>query len=107
ALKHARRAVQIDPTDSEAHRALGYIQLFERNWDEAKLQFDAAIRRNPNNAGALACIAELQIYLGKPHNALTACAEAIRLNPRPHHGDFFIMGMAQIAAGRYEEAVAT
>ncbi|WP_095080342.1 adenylate/guanylate cyclase domain-containing protein [Mesorhizobium sophorae] len=105
ALMHAQRAVEIDPGDSNARRILGCVQLFERNWDEAKSQFDAAIRINPNNADAVAWIGELQIYLGKPQAALIACAEALRLNPHPPGWYFWIVGMAQISIGHYEEAV--
>ncbi|TIM22674.1 MAG: adenylate cyclase [Mesorhizobium sp.] len=107
ALMHAQRAVQIDPGDSHAHRILGCVQLYDRNWDEAKVQFDAAVRLNPNNADAVAWMGELQIYLGEPQAALMACAEALRLNPRPPGWYFWIMGMAQISSGHYEEAVAT
>jgi len=106
ALMHAQRAVEIDPDDSHARRILGCVQLYERNWDEAHMQFEAAIRRNPNNADAVAWMGELQIYLGKPQEALAACAEALRLNPRPPGWYFWIMGMAQISSGHYEEAVA-
>ncbi|MER8548296.1 adenylate/guanylate cyclase domain-containing protein [Mesorhizobium sp. M1169] len=105
ALMHAQRAVEIDPGDSNVRRILGCVQLFERNWDEAKSQFDAAVRINPNNADAVAWIGELQIYLGKPQAALIACAEALRLNPRPPGWYFWIVGMAQISTGQYEEAV--
>jgi adenylate cyclase len=106
-LVHAQRAVEIDPDDSHARSILGCVQLYERNWNEAKLQFDAAIRLNPNNADAVAWMGELQIYLGKPQETLTACAEALRLNPRPPGWYFWTMGMAQVAAGQYAEAVAT
>ncbi|RUW63806.1 adenylate/guanylate cyclase domain-containing protein [Mesorhizobium sp. M7A.F.Ca.US.008.03.1.1] len=107
ALMHAQRAVEIDPGDSHARRILGCVQLFERNLDEAKFQFDAAIRLNPNNADAVVWVGELQIYLGKPQAALIACAEALRLNPRPPGWYFWTLGMAQISSGQYEEAVAT
>ncbi|TGS16865.1 adenylate/guanylate cyclase domain-containing protein [Mesorhizobium sp. M2E.F.Ca.ET.209.01.1.1] len=107
ALMHAQRAVEIDPGDSHARRILGCVQLFERNWDEAKSEFDAAIRINPNNSDAVAWMGELEIYLGKPQAALTACAEALRLNPRPPGWYFWIIGMAQISTGHYEEAVAS
>jgi adenylate cyclase len=107
ALMHAQRAVEIDPNDSRARRVLGAVQLYERKWDEAESLFDAAIRLNPNNANAVAYMAQLHFYLGKPQEALTACAEAFRLNPRPPHWYFWILGMAQFAAGHYEEAVAT
>jgi adenylate cyclase len=107
ALIHAQRAVEIDPDDSHARRILGCVQLYERNWNEAKFQFDAAVRLNPNNADAIAWMGQLQVYLGKPQEALRACAEALRLNPRPPGWYFWTMGVAQIAAGQYEEAVAT
>ncbi|WP_095813938.1 tetratricopeptide repeat protein [Mesorhizobium sp. WSM3860] len=105
ALVHARRAVEIDPDDSHARAILAYVQLYERNWDEAKLQLEAAVRLNPNDAHAVALKGELQFYLGNPQAALVACAEALRLNPRPPGGYFWIMGMAQISSGQYEEAV--
>jgi TolB-like protein/class 3 adenylate cyclase/Flp pilus assembly protein TadD len=107
ALMHAQRAVEIDPNDSGARSVLGYIQLYERNWDEARSHFDAAVRLNPNNADAVAWMAELHTYLGQPQDALTACAMAIRLNPRPPHWYFWLLGIAQIAAGHYEEAITT
>ena len=107
ALMHAQKAVEIGPNDSHAYSVLGYVQLFERNWDEAKALFDAAIRLNPNNADAVAWTGELHIYLGEPRDALTGCAEALRLNPRPPDGYFWMMGMAQFAAGDCEGAVAT
>ena len=106
ALMHALRAVEIDPNNSEARRVLGYVQLYERNWDEAKLQFESAVQLNPNGADAVVQMAELHVYLGKPQDALTACAQAFRLNPHPPGWYFWNMGLAQIAAGHYEEAVA-
>lgn len=107
ALMHAQRAVEIDPSDSHARRILGCVQLYERNWDEAELQFNAAVQLNPNNADAVAWMGELQVYLGKPQAALITCAEALRLNPRPPGWYFWIIGIAQISAGQYEEAVAS
>lgn len=107
ALVHAQRAVEIDPSDSHARMVLGCVHLHERNWDEAKTQFDAAIRQNPNNADAVAWMGELQTYLGEPQAALKACAEALRLNPRAPGWYFWVIGMAQISSGCYEEAIVT
>lgn len=105
ALMHAQRAVEIDLGDSTARTILGCVQIYQRNWDEAKFQFDAAVRLNPNNADAVAWMGELQMYLGNPQAALIACAESLRLNPRPPGWYFWIMGMAQISSGHYEEAI--
>jgi adenylate cyclase len=78
ALLHAQRAVEIDTNDSGALSVLGLVQVYERNWYEAKTLYDAAIRLNPNNADAFAWMAELHVYLGRPQDALAACAEALR-----------------------------
>lgn len=107
ALMHARRAVEIDPNDPRALGILGYVQIYERNWDAAQSLFDSAIRLNPNFADAVARNAELNVYLGNPTGALKACFEALRLNPHPPHWYLWIMGWAQIGAGHYDEAVAT
>jgi adenylate cyclase len=107
ALMHARRAVEIDPNDAGARRILGSVQLYERNWDEAKWHFEAAVSLNPNMADAVMYMGELQFFLGKPQDALTACAEALRLNPRPPGWYYWTMGAAQFTAGYYEEAVST
>lgn len=107
AMMHAQRAVMIDPEDSHARRVLGAVHVYERNWDEAKSQFESAIRLNPNNADAVSWMAELYIWLGKPQEALIACAEALRLNPRPPGWYLWTMGGAQIACGQYPEAIAT
>ncbi|MBZ9929056.1 hypothetical protein LB570_02960 [Mesorhizobium sp. BR1-1-5] len=68
--------MEIDLGDSHARAVLAYVQLYDRNWDEAKLQLDAAVRQNPNDAHAVALAGELQFYLGNPQAALVACAKA-------------------------------
>ncbi len=52
ALALAQRAVDIDPNDSTARCALGYMLLYNHRWAEAEHQYDVAIRLNPNNAYA-------------------------------------------------------
>jgi len=44
---------------------------------------------------------------GKPHEAIDCAIKAMRLNPHPPGFYFWFLGQAQIAAGRYEEAVST
>ena len=107
AMMHAQRAVMIDPEDSHAHRVLGSVHIYERNWDEAKSHLESAIRRNPNNADAVSWMAELYICLGRPQEALIACADSLRLNPRPPGWYLWTMGAAQIACGQYAEAIAS
>ena len=68
------------------------------------------MKQNSNSMLQFGLIPTMQMRLHgwvKPQEALRACAEALRLNPRPPGWYFWTMGVAQIAAGQYEEAVAT
>jgi adenylate cyclase len=86
---------------------LGFILHYERRWEEAEFQHDAAIRLNPNNADALVAMLYFQVSIGKPQEALQTFARALRLNPHPPGWYYWAVGIAQIANGQYENAVAT
>lgn len=107
AIVNGLRAIELDPKDSSAHRALGHILLNERRWEESKSYLDAAIRLNPNGADAFASLAEFHAVEGNLSEALASAATAFRLNPAPPEWYFWILGFVQIMAGRYEDAVAT
>ena len=107
ALALAQRAIEIAPNDSVAHSTLGYNLLYERRWDDAELQYVAALRLNPNNADALAESAYFYVMNGKPREAIEAAAKALRLNPRPPGWYYWITGTAQVANGQYDNAVVT
>ena len=107
ALALARRAVEIDPSDSPARCTLGYMLLYDHRWADAEQEYDAAVRLGPNNAHAFADLAYFHVMNGRPQEAVTAAAHALRLNPRPTGWYFWITGTAQVASGQYENAVAT
>lgn len=106
ALELAQRAVDIDPQDSTARSTLGYILLNDRRWDDAELQYDEALRLNPNNADAYADAAYFYVIVGKREKAVEAASKAMRLNPRPPGWYYWITGTALVASGQYENAVA-
>ena len=107
AMEMAQRAVEIMPMTSGAHVALGFVLLNDRRWEEAEFHYETAIRLNPNNADALVSIVDLQYLTGRPQEALQTAAKALRLNPRPPGWYYWIVGIAQVVAGQYENAVAT
>ena len=107
ALALARRAVEIDPSDSTARCTLGYMLLYDRRWADAEREYEAAVRLGPNNAHAFADLAYFHVMNGRPQDAVLAAARALRLNPRPPGWNFWITGTAQVASGQYEDAVAT
>ena len=107
ALIAGQRAVDLAPNDSSAQWVLGYVLAHERRWDEAKAHFEASLHMNPNDADAHAVGADFKISFGLPKEGLEFAAKALRLNPQPPVWYYWILGVAQIANGQYENAVTT
>jgi tetratricopeptide (TPR) repeat protein len=106
-LASARRAVELDPNDSGAHRVLAHMLLFEHRWDESAKEYDISLRLNPSDAEAWLTFGELKFYEGRGVEAIACVEKAFRLNPRPPGYFFWTLGVAQFVAGRYEAAVKT
>jgi adenylate cyclase len=107
ALAMAQRAVAADPQDSDARSTLGFILLNERRWDESEAQYNISLQLNPNNADTYILLADFFVVNGNPKQAIEAGAMALRLNPRPHGNYFWVIGYAQVADGKYDNAVVT
>jgi adenylate cyclase len=107
AIAHARRAVELDPNDSGAHSASGFVLCYERRWDEADVHYETAIRLNPNDANALALISDFKPLIGKPQQGVQSAERAMRLNPHPPHWYYWNLGFAQFANGQYDDAART
>ena len=70
----AQKALEIDPTLSEAHTFLAYsLAIYDWNWVEAEREFKRAIELEPNNAAAHFRYG--QIYLGSVGRIDEATAE--------------------------------
>lgn len=59
AMAAAKRALEIEPDLAEAHAALGYSNLYEWNWEQARSGLESAIKLNPNYAPAHLWLAHL------------------------------------------------
>ena len=106
-MASARKAVELDPENSGTHWVLAFILLLERQWDESAKEYEISLRLNPNDADAWANFGNLKIYEGRGVEAIACIEKALRLNPRPPSWYFWLLGGAQSAAGKYEEAVKT
>ena len=104
-LDMATAAVRLDPNDHEAHWALGWAYLYNRQHEKALAHYLRARELNPNDAELLAEMGNLLIYIGQPKQAIDQVREAIRLNP--NHEDWYVyyVGWAYEEAGMPEEAI--
>jgi len=98
-------ALSLDPTQADAHIALGLVDFwYRRDWNAARRHFTEAAILNPGDSAPPMFLAHIHSVLGEHEEALTTLAAALRLDPispivRTHHGHFLYN------AGRSQEAL--
>ncbi|QRM27739.1 adenylate/guanylate cyclase domain-containing protein [Microvirga sp. VF16] len=105
ALSAARRAVQLDASDAEAHSVLGHVLGTKGEFDQAKAAFETALRLNPSSFSILVYYVGWASTFGEPERGALLADRAIRLNPsyRPWASGF--LRYAYFMAGRYKDAL--
>ena len=101
----ARRAVELDPEDSEARVALATVYADTGDLAHAEAEFDKALRLSPNSADLLSIYADWASSFGKPEAGIDAVRRAMRLNPNPPLWAYCNFGNAYFMAGQYEDAL--
>ena len=101
----AERAVALDPSDAEAHAALGDAFAMAEDLTRAEAEFDEALRLNPGSAELLTMYAVWGISFGKPERGAEAADKAIRLNPRHLPWQARPLSHAYFVVGRYEDVL--
>jgi tetratricopeptide (TPR) repeat protein len=84
---------------------LGYIHAYEGDLSRADMEFGEALRLNPNHADAWALQSDLRVFQGRATDGVESVQRAFRLNPYPPRVYFWVLGFANYAARRYEEAI--
>lgn len=96
AFTWASKALQLNPTESDAHFALGVIHLWRGEAERAIGCYDRARELAPYNCDLLAEYCDALGYLGRLEDAIRIGEMAVRLNPsRP---DWYLW---DIAASKY------
>ena len=108
AANSANRALAMDDQDAWAHLALGYVNLNNRQSDEAIISFSKAINLNPNFAAAYGWRGLCYVHDFKPRQALDDIELALRLSPKDPQNTIFLTsaGLAHYLEGHFDEAVA-
>ena len=104
----AERALALAPRDPDCLFAIGLVRRVEMRFDEAIAAYEAALRANPNLAGAHSELGWANGLSGRLREALPHFAEAIRLSPRDPAlfiGHFGI-GEIRFELGEYTAALA-
>ncbi len=106
-LRHARTAVELDNNDHRAHCMLGMAELFQGDYEAARLRLLKALRLNPNDADVLAHVSFAMALIGEHDLAVETGRNALRL--APYHPEWYeaFVGIALFAARLYDEAIET
>jgi adenylate cyclase len=105
ALRDIRKAIELDASDPESNRILGYIEFTRGNYEQAKALSLRAMQMNPTDAYLKARSASIMTYLGDPEFALSLVDEAEGLDPMLPVFCVEERGVALYALGRYQDAL--
>ena len=105
AFNLAQKAIAMDDSLPEAHRILGDIYLYRKDFKQARKEREKAIALDPNYADGLAGLGEVFIYGGDRDKGIALMKRAMQLNPHHHAWYFFILGLAYTFKERYEDAI--
>jgi TolB-like protein/class 3 adenylate cyclase len=101
----AERAVRLDPSDAEAHAALG-MSLGERgDLSRAKAELDTAMRLAPGSAEILTFYAAWAASFGEPERGAELVDRVIRLDPNYPMWTSGPFSYAYYMVGRYDDAL--
>jgi TolB-like protein/cytochrome c-type biogenesis protein CcmH/NrfG len=107
AFESAKRAVALDESFSAALAILGEIQVFRREFEDARHSLERAIELNPNDAATLGLHGIYLIAVGRADEALAQYELSERINPLQRDWVDWLKGIAFFTARRYDEAIAT
>ena len=112
ARQHFERAVEMEPSHSDAHAYLGLTSMFEltqritkdpeKTLDEIMAHGRKAESLNPENPLALMSIAAAYFFRGDHPTALDYGQRAVQFNPS-NAFSFFWQGLVQVHIGEYQQ----
>src|SRR5262249_53560738 len=108
-VRHASRAIELDPKDSLGHSALGLTFMERGEFDRSAAEHEAALASNPNSPFGHFSYGYLLNRMDRFAEALERFDAALRLNPRdPANWSHLTLRAGTLyLLGQYEEAAAT
>jgi adenylate cyclase len=104
ALTTAQRALALNDSFHISHIVLGFIYLYQQQYEQALGEMERAVELAPTEAGSYAFLAEVLSRMGRTEAALEAAAQALHLKYELADEHLYGVGAAYAVAGRYAEA---
>jgi Flp pilus assembly protein TadD len=103
AWEHAKKALTLDDTDSKTHSALGVVNLFAGDVNQAYFHLDRALALNPSDTHALIYMSRCESMAGDTDSGIQRVTEARHHNPFGKYDWHY--APAFYVAHRYTEAI--
>jgi TolB-like protein/Tfp pilus assembly protein PilF len=107
AAELAQKALSLDDNNPDAHSLLGLVYVLDGQFEKAIAEGDRAVSLSPSSADVALRTAMINMFFGRPQEAIMLAKNAIRLNPIPSALYFNILGVSYRESKQYEEAIAT
>ena len=107
ALTAAQRAISLNDSHAGAHMSLGYVYLWQKQYDQAIAEMERAIAVDPNLANGYASLAYTLGSIGRAEDALPMIEQALRRKPWSAAGHLVNIGTAYDLAGQPEGAISS
>jgi len=100
-------ALERDPNRSMAHYAVAMVRRSQGRQSESKLEFEAAITLDRNNARAYFNLGQTLMFLGQPEAGIPYVEKALRLNPFDPNtaGFYWLLGMCHLLLHHVDQAI--
>jgi TolB-like protein/Tfp pilus assembly protein PilF len=103
----AQKALSLDDNNPDAHSLLGLVYVLDGQFEKAISEGERAISLGPSSAVVALRTAIINMFFGRPQEAIMLVKKAIRLNPIPSASYFNILGGSYRDSKQFEEAIAT
>jgi adenylate cyclase len=107
ALATAQQVVALSDSSSSGHTLLGYIYLWQKQYEQAIAELERAVAFDPNDAWGYAVLAETLSRIGRRGEAIRMGEQALRHKGLVADGHLGSVGAAYYLAGQPEEASAS
>jgi adenylate cyclase len=104
ALAAVQRALVLNDSYHRGHINLGYVYLYQQQYDQALEEMERGVILVPTEADSYAALAEVLSRVGRIKDALEAAARALHLKPQVADEHLASVGAAYAIAGHYAEA---
>ena len=102
---YAKKALDLDPTLSEAHVAMGISQTYDWDWAASEASFRHAIELNPNNSEAHRELGILMSRTARFPEGLAALQKAVELSPLSEVSRWTLLAHGYYYARHYDQLI--